>query len=401
MISVPKAKKLLLRNVNILPVSDISVIDSLGSILQKDIVSPVNLPPFDQSAMDGYALLFSDYIKKNKIKIVGEIPAGKYFKQKLIAGQAVRIFTGAPVPNGADTVIMQEKISLVNDCLIINDPFLKEGANIRKAGSQIKKGSVALQKKTIITPGCIGYISAMGITRVKVISKPLITVIVTGSELKKPGEALDNGQIFESNSYTIEAALKSINLEAFRICEVVKDKEQAVFRSIKSALENSDIILITGGISVGDYDFTGKSLARLGVQNVFYEIKQRPGKPLYFGKSKEKLIFGLPGNPAAVLSCFYEYVYPAIKLMQGFTLPYLEGLSMIKLPLASDYPKKKGFSFFLKGKISKNGVIPLGGQESYILSSFAIADCLIYLPEESENIKTGELVEVHKLPGLY
>ncbi|MES2139181.1 MAG: gephyrin-like molybdotransferase Glp [Bacteroidota bacterium] len=396
MISVEQAKKLLLRNVNTLHSSDVNIIDSLGSILQQDIVSPLNLPPFDQSSMDGYAIRYADHFQKGKIKIEGEIPAGKSFKKKLKAGQAVRIFTGAPVPIGADTVVIQEKIRIENGYLIINDPLLKQGANIRKAGAQIKKGAIALQKKTIITPGGIGYIAAMGITTVKVISKPVITIIVTGSELKKPGKQLNNGQVYESNSFAIEAALNSIGLKAKNIFSV-KDIEKEVFKTIKTALKNSDIILITGGISVGDYDFTEKSLHDLGVETIFYKVKQKPGKPLYFGKNKETLIFALPGNPAAVLSCFYEYVYPAIKLMQGFKNIFLP---KIQQPISTNYSKKKGLSFFLKGKISNDQVIPLEGQESYVLSSFATADCLIFLPENSENIKKGQIVEVHKLPGI-
>jgi len=396
MISVEKAKKLVLKSVHALPVSTINIIDSLGSILQETIVSPVNLPPFNQSSMDGYAILFSDHVHKNKIKIEGEVPAGKKLSKKLSSGQTVRIFTGAPVPLGADTVIMQENVSIEKGCLIINDAFLKQGANIRKAGAQIKKGAVALQKKTIITPGGIGYLAAMGLTVIKAISKPSITIIITGNELKKPGEPLIDGQVYESNSFALESALKSIGMSVATIFSI-KDIEKEVSKTIKKALKNSDIVLITGGVSVGDYDFTEKSLNKLGVENIFYKIKQKPGKPLYLGKHEETLVFGLPGNPAAVLSCFYEYVYPSIKLMQGFKNVFLP---QIQLPIATNYSKKKGLSFFLKGKISNKTVVPLEGQESYILSSFAMADCLIYLPEEIENIGAGELVEVHKLPCL-
>lgn len=396
MISVEKAKKLIKKNSGVLPFSDVEIGDSLGCLVQEDVVSPLNLPPFDQSAMDGYAIVFSDYIRESTIKISGEIQAGKYHKGKVKAGQAVRIFTGAPVPVGADTVVMQEKVSIVDGCLIINDPLLRQGANIRKTGSQVRKGSIALRKRTIITPGGIGYLAAMGLTSVKATPKPSVSVIVTGSELKRPGKSLNKGEIYESNSYAVEAALKSINLKV-KNRFLVKDIEKEVYKAIKKAIKTSDIVLITGGISVGDYDFTERSLKRLGVKNIFYKIKQKPGKPLFFGKFKRTLIFGLPGNPAAVLSCFYEYVYPAIKLLEGFKNV---SLPQIQLPISIDYTKKKGLSFFLKGKISDNSVIPLEGQESFILSSFAIADSLIYLPEECENIKKGEMVEVHKLPGL-
>jgi molybdopterin molybdotransferase len=396
MITVEQAKKLIVKNVKPLQSYDCSIVDSLGSLLQRDVISPINLPPFNQSSMDGYAIVFSDYVQKNKIKIVGEIPAGQIRKKKLNSGQAVRIYTGAAVPEGADTVVIQENVRVESGCLVINESILTQGANIRKEGAQIKKGAVALSKKTIITPGGIGFFAAMGITKVKVISKPRITIIVTGSELKKPGSALIKGKVYESNSYALEAALKSVGEQVKKIIHV-KDNEKDLTIVIKKALKFSDLILITGGVSVGDYDFTESALHTIGVENVFHKIKQKPGKPLYLGKSKETIIFGLPGNPAAVLTCFYEYVYPSIKLMQGFTDVFL---SKVALPISENYFKKKGLAFFLKAKIVNNTVVLLEGQESYILSSFAMADCLVYLPEECEHIKAGQLVEVHKLTGI-
>ncbi len=195
MISVEKAKELIQSNSQKLPVSRINIKDSLGSVLATDIIAPVVLPPFNQSAMDGYAIVFSDYNQNSPIKIVGEVAAGKYFKGGISKGQAVRIFTGAPVPNGADTVVMQEKVKLRNGYIVVEDSNLKMGANIRKMGSQITKGSIALNKITVMTPGAIGYLAAMGINSVKVISKPKVTIVVTGSELKKPGSKLLNGQI--------------------------------------------------------------------------------------------------------------------------------------------------------------------------------------------------------------
>ena len=396
MISVETASALIQVNSKALPPKKVQVTDALGCVLSEDAFSPVSLPPFDQSAMDGYALRISDFQNGKTIKVIGEVAAGGVFKRKLIEGEAVRIFTGAAIPEGADSVIMQEKISIENGMLIINDTQLKVGANIRKAGSQIKKGKVAITKGTIITAGGIGYLTAMGICTVNIIAQPRITIIVTGSELRKPGERLKNGQIYESNSFALNAVLQSLHLKAFKTI-TVKDNEQTIFSALKKAIANSDLVLVTGGISVGDYDFTGSSLKKIGVKNIFYKIKQKPGKPLFFGKHKKTLIFGLPGNPAAVLSCFYEYVFPALRIMQGRNDTFLK---RINLPIANDYPKKKGLSFFLKGKISEKTVIPLDGQESYILSSFALADCIIYLPEETENITAGEMVETHLLPTL-
>jgi molybdopterin molybdotransferase len=396
MISVEKAKKLILKNTQALAPSIVDVIDSLGSILSENVISPVVLPPFDQSAMDGFAIKFSDHVQNKNIKVIGEVAAGKFFSKTIASGQAVRIFTGAPVPSDTDTVIMQEKVSIKNGDLSINDPGLFRGANVRMAGSQIGKGKKALAKGTVITPGGVGYLTAMGVTSVKTISAPRITIIVTGSELKKPGEILKKGQIHESNSYTLQAALRSIHLAAQKTVWV-QDHEQKVIDAIKKAISNSDMVLITGGVSVGDYDFVGSSLEKLGVENIFYKVKQKPGKPLFFGKHNKTLIFGLPGNPAAVLTCFYEYVFMAIRAMQGRKET---SLKKIILPIAKDHPKKKGLAFFLKGQQSGNSVNPLDGQQSYILSSFALADSIIFLPEEAENIKKGDSVEVHLLPHI-
>ena len=394
MISVEEALKLIKDNTRTIASSQVAIAKSLGGILQRDMLSSVNLPLFDQSSMDGYAIRYSDFINNNVIKIKGEVAAGSFYKKKLNSGDAIRIYTGAALPEGLDTVVVQEKVRTENGCLIICDPSLKKGANIRIAGSQIKKGEIALSKGTFIRPGTIGYMAAMGKTKVKIISKPVISIIVTGSELIKPGDKLSRGQIYESNSYLLVAVLESIGLKAQNIL-TVKDDEKEMYMALKNAVHSSDLVIVTGGISVGDYDFTEMSLKKIGVKNIFYKVKQRPGKPLFFGKYRSTLIFGLPGNPAAVLSCFYEYVFPALKIMQGFKEPFL---SKRMIPIGISYDKKNGLAFFLKGKIFENIVYPLDGQESFNLSSFAIADCLIYLPEVSENIEKGQLVEVHILP---
>lgn len=397
MISVEKAKKLIVKHAIPLKPTMANIDDIAGSVVYEKVISPVNLPPFDQSAMDGYAILFSDYKKNKPIKIVGEVPAGKYFDKKIKPGEAVRIFTGAPVPAGTDTVVMQEKVTVENNFLLIQSQILSKGANIRKAGSQIKKGESALAKGSVITCGGIGYLAAMGISKIKTVSTPKVAVIVTGTELKKPGEKLGKGHIYESNSFALNAALKSVGVLVQNNYSVT-DSESKTLEILKKVINNFDLIIITGGISVGDYDFVGEALEKLNVKNIFYKIRQKPGKPLFFGKKNNTLIFGLPGNPAAVLSCFYEYVYPALGIMQGKKDVFLK---KVFLPILKDYSKKNGLSFFLKGKIMSTGVMPLEGQESYILSSFAMADCLIYLSEESQNIKKNDVVEVHLLPGLY
>lgn len=394
MISVEEAKNLIIKHTEVLGSEELELKASFGRVLFEDITSPIDLPPFDQSAMDGYTFLFSDLSSNTEIKISGEIPAGVFFKEKISSGKAVRIFTGAAVPRGADTVVMQEKIEIENGNLIIQAPEIEKGSNIRLAGSQIKKNSVALKKGSQLTPGGIGFLAAMGIAHVRVYKEPAIALIITGSELQKPGTKLMDGQIYESNSFALQAVLRSVGIRSFKTFSV-EDDENKTLELLKQNLKDADLIIFTGGISVGDYDFVGKACEKAGIENIFYKVSQKPGKPLFFGKHNKTLVYGLPGNPAAVLSCFYEYVYPGISMQIGKTHPFLPKLF---LPIAIDHRKKAGLSLFLKGKIAGTSVIPLKGQESYILSSFAEANCMIYIPAEKADIEAGELVEVHLLP---
>jgi len=394
MISVEEAKELVATNSFQLSPVNKNIAEAIHFVLAENIFSPIAYPPFDQSAMDGYAIKYSDFVQWKKIKIVGESSAGHPFKEKIVSGQAVQIFTGAKIPYGADTVVMQEYVTIENEHLIIDNPNLSAGLNIRKKSSQTKKGAIVLQKGNILNPGAIGFLSGLGITSVKVIPEPKVTVIVTGNELQKPGKPLAEGKVYESNSFALNAALESLQIKAQEIISV-RDSEKNISDEIKKAISTSDLVLIAGGISVGKYDFVGKALKQLGVKNIFYKVFQKPGKPLYFGKYKKRLLFGLPGNPAAALTCFYEYVFSAIRKMQGHERISLETKN---ISIASGYSKKEGLALFLKGKITDGKVHLLSGQESSNLSSFALADCLIYLPANKKNITDGESVEIHLLP---
>lgn len=394
MISVEEAKKAVVKHSKTLPKVNIALDKAFGFVLAKDIHSPVSLPPFNQSGMDGYAFIYDDVINNNPISIIGEVAAGKVFSKGLKKGQAVRIFTGADVPKGADTVVMQEKVTVEKGYLKVEDDQIIKGANIRLKGSQINKGELALNKGTLLNAGAIGFLTGIGLKTISVFRKPKVSIIITGSELQNPGTKLKKGNIFESNSFSLVAALNSILIQPVNV-QRVSDNEMKVYKLIEKAIKTSDVVLLTGGISVGDYDFVGSALMKMKAKNIFYKVKQKPGKPLFFGKHKDALIFALPGNPAAVLTCFYNYVYPSLRKMQGDSNVFLKSL---KLPIHSDYPKKKGLSNFLKSKIENDSVEPLEGQESYKLSSFAVADSMIYLDEESENIKAGTLVDVFLLP---
>jgi molybdopterin molybdotransferase len=394
MISVEEAKQRVVKNSFKLPKCKKHIADSLGSVLSEPIVAPIAYPPFDQSAMDGFAISMADVEKSIPLDIIGESAAGIPYSGALKARQAIQIFTGAKIPEGADAVVMQEKVSIEKGKLTIQDKALEAGSNIRTKGSQIKQQAIVLDKGLVINPGAIGLLASLGIREVNVYSNPRVRLIVTGNELIKPGNILREGEVYESNSYCIKAALESVHCKSVEIVWV-GDNEKQTEEKLKIAIENSDIVLATGGISVGKYDFVGNALTNLGVQNIFYKVFQKPGKPLYFGKLNSCLIFGLPGNPAAALTCFYEYVLTAIKMMQGRTDVFLPTK---RLPLVAPAFKKEGLSLFLKGKLFNEKVSILEGQESSNISSFSTADCLVYLPARQGNIAAEELVEIHIIP---
>ena len=390
MINVTEAKQLINDNCSVLKVKTLPLLEANGSILAEPVHAVMDTPPFDQSAMDGYAFSYENWNKKSRLKVIGEIQTGNYSTENVLANEAVRIFTGAPIPPGTDTVVMQEKISRNENEIQILDTFLVKGANVRPQGSQTKKGELALQEGQLLSPVAISFLAGIGISKVKVFSKPTVSIIVTGKELVKSDDTITDGKIFESNSIGLIAALQQLGINPVSV-EVVDDVEAEIEIAISNQL-TSDILILTGGVSVGDYDLVPASLEQCGVQKIFHKIKQKPGKPFYFGRFDQTLVFALPGNPAAVMSCFYEYVAQAIS---HFTQK--EYFKKRAFPLAEDFNKKAGLTYFLKGKMGEKAVTVLNNQESYKLNSFAVADCLVEFDEEGENFKKGDLVNVRMI----
>jgi len=387
MIPVPEARQLILEKCMPSRTEDVDLLAAIGMVLSADVYSPIDTPPFDQSAVDGYAFSFSDWDQQSPLKIEGEIPAGHASHEKMKAHHTVRIFTGAPVPPGMETVVMQEKVEVHGKELHIKDPQLILGSNVRLKGSQTKAGTLALPKGHLLTPASISFLASLGIAIVQVYELPRVRIIVTGKELVLAGAILKAGMIYESNSAGLTAALKILGITPLSV-EVIDDDERAIMRAINRTID-ADILILTGGASVGDYDFVPSALEKCGVQKVFHKVKQKPGKPLYFGVENQTLIFGLPGNPAAVLSCFYQYIRPVIQRFAGKPHdPYFN------LPLADAYKKKPGLTHFLKGKVEDGKVNILESQESYLMNSFAYANCLIELEEEKEVFVAGEMVKV-------
>lgn len=393
MISIQEAKQLIFDHTRISPVIDISIEGSLGQVSASDIYSPLDLPPFPQSSMDGYAFSYYDLNTPEGLQIVDQIAAGDSSAIQIKRGQAVRIFTGAAVPEGADTIIMQEKTEIRNQRLFILDLALAPGTHLRPKGSEIKAGDLALPKGHILGPSAIGLLASMGLTKVSVYAQPSVAILITGNELVPPGHTLPYGKVYDSNSFTLSAALEQTGINEITVIPVT-DQVELLTNALQSALDKYDIVLLTGGVSVGDFDFVIEANQRCGVKQVFHKIKQKPGKPFYFGIRDNKYVFGLPGNPASSLTCFYEYIEPAIQKMMGKS----SGIKIVRAPITSAYSKPAGLTHFLKANFDGSQVTPLDAQESFRLKSFARANALIVIEENTTLIQVGEEVEVHILP---
>lgn len=391
MITVSEAKSLISKHITPLKPIQLNLEKTSGHILAKDIYAGCDIPAFPQSSMDGYALNFRDHEKE--LQLNGEMAAGAEHSFVLKEGEASRIFTGAPLPEGADTVVMQEKVILQNGRIVLQDQNLQPGSNVRNQGAEVKTGELAMRKGNLLSPAAIGFLAGIGVKTLEVYPMPKISIIVTGKELKQPGLELNFGQVYESNSYSLSAALKIENIDQVSIFQA-DDELDILSTVLETALKDSDVVLLTGGVSVGDYDFVIEASRRCAVEQVFHKVKQKPGKPLFFGTRGAKLVFGLPGNPSSVLSCYYNYVLPAIKQMTQKE----NSVKEVTARLTSDYQKPSGLTHFLKGSYENGKVTPLNAQESFRLSSFAQANCLICLNEEQQNFTAGETVDVMILP---
>ncbi len=387
MVTVPEARNIVLSNCRILDPVEISIEASVGYVLAEDLISEINIPSFTQSSMDGYAIRFEE--RNEVLKIQDELPAGTAKQISLTSHSAIKVFTGGPVPDGADTVVQKEKVVVNVDSISINASDIEPGNHMRLPGKEIRKGIAAIPKGTLIHSMHIGFMASLGITKIKVIKKPSIAIIITGNEVVQPGNVLGAGQIYESNSFGLKACLQQLQINQVMVSYAKDDLEETEQR-IETALANHDMVLITGGVSVGDHDHVANACNNLKIQKRFHGVKQRPGKPLLFGTKENKWIFGLPGNPASVLSCFYQYVLPAIRILSGASLSV-----PVKAKLSSSFEKKPPLTFFLKGFYSNGEVEVLQGQASFQLSPFVHANCWIELDEKNTFFEKGTEVSIH------
>lgn len=392
LIAVEQAISLVTKNVGPSTGTETIALDqALGYVLAEDIFAPIHLPPFRQAAMDGYAI---NYQSGREFKVIGEVKAGDSKNPLLQAGECVRIFTGAMVPETANVIIKQESVIRTNEVIILNQDVVL-GSNIRPEGEQIKINELALSRGTNLNARSIGFLAGMGLVQATVYKKPSVVIIVTGNELVPAGQRLEKGQIYESNAIMLKSALGSLGITRVDIQEV-KDNYKDTENVLDQALEHYDFTLVSGGISVGDYDFVGNALHKIGVEQIFYKVKQKPGQPLFFGKKAQNYVFALPGNPASALSCFYVYVALAIA---QFSHKPNSGVKKTQLLAENSFTKIGTRANFLKALAKDQTVEILDGQASSMLRSYAVANALAYLPEGLSCINKGDFVDVWHLPS--
>lgn len=405
MITVQEAKNLILQNQKQARAEDVLLLEAVGLILSEDVYAQVDSPAFDSSAMDGFALKYEEIEKASpdfsiELNIVDEIWAGKQNQKKISSGECAKIMTGAKVPLGANAIVMKEVVEVAGDQLRITQAA-KLHENIRKQAEEIQKGDLILRKNHRLSAGVIGLLASQGYTHAKVYPHPKVVIIPTGSELVSPGEKLGEAQIYESNSYALAAALKEIGVTA-KICPALHDERETLHQHISESLKEATHVLISGGVSVGDYDLNKSILGDLNVKEVFWKIAQKPGKPLFFGVHENVSVFGLPGNPVSSLLCFYEYVWPAIEHYRHALNSEKELFQEQEAVLKSPVKKAKGKTHFIRGLVKKEKgglcVEPLQKQQSHMMSSFAETNCLIVAEAEREDLKIGEKVLIHLLP---
>jgi molybdopterin molybdotransferase len=385
------------------PISEtetLAIRDALDHILAEPIISPLDVPPHANSAMDGYAVRAGDLptTGETTLHVIGTAWAGRPFAGTIKDGQCVRIMTGANIPAGSDTVIMQEQVQRQDDTITIGSGH-QAGQNVRHAGEDIAEGNAVLAAGQRIGPAELGLLASLGIAQVKTKRRLRVAFFSTGDELQPVGTKLAEGQIYDSNRYTLHGMLTQLGVEIIDM-GVIRDDPTAIETAFTQAAQQADAIITSGGVSVGEADFVKATLDKLGKVD-FWRIAMKPGKPLAIGKINNALFFGLPGNPVSVMATFYLFATPALRQMMGQSIsPPLHVTAISKGKLK----KTPGRMDFQRGQLSnENGrlvVDATGMQASHILSGMSRANCFIVLPREAGDIEAGSEVDVIPFHGI-
>ncbi|MBX3650682.1 MAG: molybdopterin molybdotransferase MoeA [Burkholderiales bacterium] len=400
---VPRAREVIAQFLSpISTIERVSVRAALGRVLAADVISPVDVPSHDNSAMDGYALRFADLKSDGTVtlKVAGSSFAGVPYQGVLKTGEAVRIMTGGVVPAGADTIVMQEHVETKDGQVSVGGGH-KKGQNLRKAGEDLQRGQPALRRGQPVRPAETGLIASLGIAEVPVYRRLRVAFFSTGDELVSIGLPLGEGQIYDSNRYTIHGMLTRLGCEVIDM-GVIRDDPQLLEAAFREAAAVADVVITSGGVSVGEADFVKDLLNKLG-EVVFWKIAMKPGRPLAYGKIGNAHFFGLPGNPVSVMVTFYQFVRDALLKLSG--RDPIEALPSFRVPCTSTLKKAPGRTEFQRGILTRDAsgdlsVRVTGEQGSGILRSMSEANCFIILPTEQGNVTPGTLVDVQVMEGV-
>ena len=379
----------------------VAVRGALGRVLAEDIIAPYNVPAHDNSAMDGYAVRAQDLSASGDtaLAVVGTAFAGRPFSGVVGAGQAVRIMTGASIPQGADTIVVQEVVRRENEQVFV-PAGQKKGQNLRHAGEDLREGGVALAAGSRCGPAELGLIASLGIAEVAVHRRLRVAILSTGDEIASIGRPLGPGEVYDSNRYTLFGALSRLGCELLDM-GVVPDRPEALEAAFRDASQAADVVITSGGVSVGEADFIREMMSRLG-EVAFWKLAIKPGRPMAFGRIGDAVLFGLPGNPVAVMVTFYQFVQDALLKLMGVS----------PLPPAERFPVRAGFALrkqagrveYLRGRLQRGAdglsVTLAGAQGSGVLRSMSEADCFVVLPEECTAVQAGDTVSVQPFHGL-
>jgi len=383
-------------------IEKIGLMSALGRVLAENIVAPHHVPNHDNSAMDGYAFNADDLAREGttQFKVTGNVFAGNPLSGEVVSGACIRIMTGAALPAGVDTVIPQERVKINGDTIEITEP-IKRGANVRYAGEDLAQGQIVLPIGHLIKPADLGLVASLGIGEVAVYRPLRVSFFSTGDELASIGSLLKSGQVYDSNRYTIFGMLARLGVEVQDL-GAIPDDPALLEKTLLKAAQNSDVIITSGGVSVGEADFMKELLQKLG-QVLFWKIAMKPGRPLAFGKIGNAHYFGLPGNPVAVMVTFYQFVRQAMLILMGQPSP--AHLPMLNAVCISPIRKLKGRTEFQRGILflADDGnwqVRTTGNQSSGVLSSMSQGNCFIVLDEDVGNIEAGTTVKVQLFDGV-
>ncbi|CAC9614856.1 Molybdopterin molybdenumtransferase (EC 2.10.1.1) [uncultured Gammaproteobacteria bacterium] len=381
-----------------LSVEKVAIRSAFNRVITQDIIAPINVPAHINSAMDGYALRKKDMLNNSSFTVIATVYAGQYSDEKIKKNTCIRIMTGAVIPQNTDIVIPQEFTTKVGKQITVDNYI--GGDNIRFAGEDLAKDSVVLKKGRLLNAADLGLLASLGIAEVSVWRKLRVAFLSTGDELRGLTESLKKGEIYDSNRYSLFGMLHNLNVEILDM-GVVKDDYATLNATFTQAAQCADIVISTGGVSVGQADFVKQVLSDIGTVN-FWKLAIKPGRPLTFGKINEAYFFGLPGNPVATMITFYQIVQPFIKKLIG-QIQDIKPL-LINAKSETDIFKSKGRVEFLRAKFSNNDgeltVQKLKKQGSGVLSSMSYANCLIVLSENTGSIKAGEWVKIQPFYAL-